>query len=70
VAEQVVSPAAYSVEGFIKSLGISRSTFYAEVRAGRLHPVKLGARTLVPASEAARYMAMLIAEAERTPEAS
>jgi|tagenome__1003787_1003787.scaffolds.fasta_scaffold20100483_1 hypothetical protein len=37
----------YSVDDFCSDFGISRSTFYAEVRAGRLGPFKIGDRTYV-----------------------
>jgi hypothetical protein len=44
-----------TVERFCEERSMSRATFYREVKAGRLRPVKRGARTLVPEAEAQRY---------------
>lgn len=41
--------------------GIGHTTFYAEVKAGRLRTVKIGARTLVAEAELVRYVAELSA---------
>jgi excisionase family DNA binding protein len=50
---------AFSVDEFAKSAGIARTTAYAEIKAGRLVPVKVGRRTLVPADEAMRWLGRL-----------
>jgi excisionase family DNA binding protein len=51
--------AAYGVDDFCEAHGIGRTTFYAEVAAGRIRPVKAGRRTLVPASEGQRWLESL-----------
>jgi excisionase family DNA binding protein len=40
----------YSISEAAAALGVSRTTAYAELQAGRLRSVKLGRRRLVPAS--------------------
>jgi excisionase family DNA binding protein len=44
-----------TVNEFTEQFGISRQTFYNEVRAGRLGMFKVGRKTLIPKSEAARW---------------
>lgn len=51
--------AAYGVDDFCEAHGIGRTTFYAEVAAGRIRPVKAGRRMLVPAAEGQRWLASL-----------
>jgi excisionase family DNA binding protein len=46
---------AYRVADFCTASGISRSTFYELVAAGKLRAVKCGGRTLIPAEEARRF---------------
>jgi Helix-turn-helix domain len=51
---------AFWVDEACERLGFgSRSTFYAEVRAGRLEVRKIGARTVVLQSEITRYLTTL-----------
>lgn len=53
-----VSPLAYSVPDARSMLGgMGNTWFYAQVKAGRIRTVKLGSRTLVPASELVRFVA-------------
>ena len=40
-------------------MGISRSIFYIEMRAGHIETRKIGRRTLVPRIEQARWLAAL-----------
>lgn len=47
---------AFSVLEFCSWVGISRGQFYEELRAGRIHPKKLGRRTLIPRGEATRWL--------------
>lgn len=49
-------PLAYRVGPFCELMGISRSHFYRLVRRGQIKTVRLGGRTLVPASEATRLL--------------
>ena len=62
-------PGAITVNGFCNRYNIGRTTFYAEVKAGRIRPVKVGRKTLIPEPEAARWLASLPA-AEGTPDAA
>ena len=50
---------AYSPAETAKTLGISRSTIYAMMRAGALRTAKAGARRLVPAAELNRLLSDL-----------
>jgi len=45
----------YSVAEFCEAYGIGRTTFYAEVNAGRLRIVKLGTLTRVRVSDAENW---------------
>lgn len=47
--------AAFSPREFCAAFGLGLTTFYAEVSAGRLRARKVGARTIVLASEARRW---------------
>ncbi len=42
----------WRVDDFCNAHGIGRTFFYDEVKRGELKPIKIGKRTLVPASEA------------------
>ena len=44
-----------TVAAFCQERSMSRATFYREVAAGRIRPVKRGRRTLIRNSEAERY---------------
>jgi excisionase family DNA binding protein len=50
---------ALSVEEFCRSASIGRTTFYAEVNAGRITPKKVGAKTLIPVTELNDWLARL-----------
>jgi hypothetical protein len=52
-------PEVYHVGTFCQRYGLARTTFYKEVRAGRLRPQKLGRRTFIPRAEAERWAASL-----------
>jgi excisionase family DNA binding protein len=47
---------ALSVADFCAAFSIGRSTFYEEVKAGRLRVLKAGRRTLVASAEAERWL--------------
>ncbi len=49
-------PRAYRVNDACRILSISRSHLYDLASAGKVRLVRLGARTLVPASEIARLL--------------
>ena len=44
------TPFALSPKDAAKSLGISRATLYRMIKTGRLRVVKIGSRTVIPAS--------------------
>lgn len=51
-------PLAYSISSLRKVLGdMGRSTFYRLVDQGEFHPFKVGAKTLVEASEVKAFIA-------------
>lgn len=45
-----------SVNDFCQWAGIGRTAFYAELKAGRLVARKFGRRTIVPMSEAEKWL--------------
>jgi len=51
--------AALSIAEFCASCSIGRTTCYAEIKAGRLRTVKVGRRTLVPATEIYSWLGRL-----------
>jgi hypothetical protein len=52
VTEQIQIRPAYTVDGFCRDFGGSRSTAYAEIRAGRLKAFKVGDRTMIAGEDA------------------
>jgi len=50
---------ALSVSEFCSCYSIGRSTFYEEVKAGRLKVRKAGARTLIASADAERWLESL-----------
>lgn len=53
--------AALTVDEALYAMNIGRTTFYSEVKAGRINLVKLGKKTLVPATEPAKWLERLAA---------
>jgi excisionase family DNA binding protein len=51
--------AALTVAAFCEALSIGRTTFYEQVRAGRIRVLKVGTRTLVPTSEVDAFLQKL-----------
>lgn len=49
-------PLAYRVNDFCRRLGVSPSTFWKYAALGKIHTIRIGGRTLVPADEAARIL--------------
>jgi predicted site-specific integrase-resolvase len=45
----------FSLEEFCFRNGIGRTTAYKEIKEGRLHPKKVGRRTLISLEEEARW---------------
>lgn len=54
-----------TVKQFCAQRALPRTTFYAEVKAGHIKPVKRGDRTLIHVDEAKRYDAALLAGRRR-----
>jgi excisionase family DNA binding protein len=52
---------ALSVSDFCEACSIGRSTFYEEVKAGRIRILKAGKRTLIASSEVQRWLDSLAA---------
>lgn len=50
---------ALSVKEFCRITSIGRTRFYVELREGRLHPIKVGRRTLIPMNEVDRWLQAL-----------
>ena len=44
-----------TVQDFCRERSMSRATFYREVAAGKIKPVKRGRRTLIRSKDAERY---------------
>lgn len=53
---------ALSVAEFCAACSIGRSTFYEEVKAGRIRILKAGKRTLIASTEAQRWLDSLAAD--------
>lgn len=50
---------ALTVEEFMSSYGLGRTTVYVEINAGRLEARKLGRKTLIPRDSADAWLASL-----------
>lgn len=50
-------PDAYQVQAATRRLGISRTTLYQLMAAGKLRSVKIAGRRVIPASEVRRLVA-------------
>ena len=50
---------AYTIKAFCEATGLSRTTVYVEIRNNRLLAKRCGTRTLIPAQNAAAYLAAL-----------
>jgi excisionase family DNA binding protein len=53
--------AALTVKEAIFAMNICRAKFYNEVKAGRIKIVKAGTKTLIPASEPAKWLERIAA---------
>lgn len=59
--QSTVTPQLYSVADAMRLLNVGRTTLYSLIASGKLRAVKLGRRTLIPASA----IAALIDELQR-----
>lgn len=51
--------AVYSIAELGQILGLGKTTIYIEIGAGRIKTLKVGRRTLVPATEVAAFLERL-----------
>ena len=56
------TPLLHSIISAAKILGIGRSSLYALIAERKVHPVKIGRRTLIPQHELERFVAELTTE--------
>jgi excisionase family DNA binding protein len=54
-----LTKAAYSVNETLELLSIGRTSLYAAIKQGDLHPTKFGRKTLLYASDLAAFLAKL-----------
>jgi excisionase family DNA binding protein len=57
-------PLLNQVPAAARRLGLSRSTIYKFIQAGKLRPIKVGSRTLIEESELRRFAAELAGHAD------
>lgn len=50
---------AFTVREFCNAFGVSKSTLYNLIGAGKIRPTKIGSKTLIASDEAARWWASL-----------
>ncbi len=50
-ADSALAPLMVSVDEAHRALAIGRTQLYAEIKAGRIQPLKFGKRTLIPVAE-------------------
>ena len=48
---------AYSISELTQVVPVCRTGIYEEIKAGRLHPTKIGRRTMILAAEVDRWLA-------------
>lgn len=61
IQTSTVQKAAYSIAEFCFLVSLGRSRVFEEIRENRLHVVKVGRRTLIPAVEVAAWLDRLSA---------
>lgn len=59
MSKQVPAKVAFSIPAFCDAMSIGRSKVYCEIKAGRIRTLKVGARTIIPATELEAYMERL-----------
>jgi excisionase family DNA binding protein len=48
---------AYSIKEACKTTSLSRTTIYSHIASGRLHVVRIGGRTIIPAESLRAFLA-------------
>ncbi len=64
-----LTKAAYTVNATLDVLSIGRTSLYAAVKRGDLHPVKFGRKTLFYAADLAAFLASLRHRGDQAPAA-
>ncbi len=54
--ERTLPKLAYTVDQLGQASGVGRTKIYQEVKAGRLHPTKLGKRSIILAEDAKAWL--------------
>jgi len=62
MAASIQGKAAYSIAEFCSLVSLGRSRVFEEIREKRLHIVKVGRRTLIPAVEVSAWLERLSAK--------
>jgi excisionase family DNA binding protein len=63
-----MEPLCVSVRDACRAVGISRSSLYVEIKAGRLRLLKRGTRSLIPAEDLREWVRRLpVRDAGRAP---
>ena len=47
---------AYRINDFVKAVGIGRTTVYKLIAEGKIRPIKVAGRVLIPANEISRLL--------------
>jgi len=55
----MTTPLLHSIQATIQILGVGRSSLYGLIAEGKIYPVKIGRRTLIPDQEIRRYVETL-----------
>jgi excisionase family DNA binding protein len=56
--EALTRPVGFTIDDAARQLSVGRSTVYRLIRQGTIRIVKIGSRTIVPASEIDRLLAL------------
>ena len=51
-----IQPFAYRINDFAKAVGIGRTTTYRLISEGKIRPIKIAGRVLIPADEITRLL--------------
>jgi len=58
-------PLLYSIQDATRLLSVGRSSLYYLIAAGKIRPLKIGRRTLIPAQELQRFIELLMERKRR-----
>ena len=54
------TPYLYSIQDATRLMSVSRSSLYYLIAAGKIRPIKIGRRTLIPDQELQRYIELMM----------